>query len=157
VHAMADPHLRVELSTQGQYCGPTNSPTKSGTKKRGKKGRGTKKRKSESDDRDYFEEYCQSVFTDWDNCKKLATTLISTADNQLTANIEAYRNALCEDDLYDPFQYLANRAFELARQDDVSKQTSQCNGVNVTPNLLLNLLLVPTYNRPILGCADKRR
>jgi hypothetical protein len=82
-------------------------------------------------------------------------TLINAADDQLITNIEANCNALCEDDLYDPFQYLANRAFEFARQDDVLKQ-SLGNGVNVTPDLLLNLLSVLTYNRPILGCADKR-
>ena len=33
IHAIADPHLRVELSANGQYCGPTNPGTKLGTKK----------------------------------------------------------------------------------------------------------------------------
>jgi hypothetical protein len=155
IHAIADPHLRVELSSYGQYCGPTKPPTKRGTKKC-EKGRGAKKRRRVSDDRDYFDEYCGSVFSDWDSCKKLAATLINAPDDELAANIEAYRDADREDDLYGPFQYLANRALELARQDLVNQSASSSAVSNQTPDLL-NLAAVPTYNRPILGCVGDRK
>ena len=110
---MADPHIRVELTNFGQYCGVTNSPS-GGTKNSGKRGV-TKKRKLD-DGRDYFDDYCKSVFEDWDTCKNLAASLIDASDEQLLANIEAYRQGSREDELYDPFEKLANRVFQFARR-----------------------------------------
>ena len=108
IHAIADPYLRVELSTHGQYCEPTNPGTQ-------KKGGRTKKRQRVGDDRDYFDEYCASVFPDWNSCKELAATLNNADDEQLVANLDTYGISLQEENLYEPFEYLANRALELAR------------------------------------------
>ena len=78
--------------------------------------------------------------------------------------MDTYDIALQEEDLYEPFEYLANRALELARQDLVgaTKSSSQQNAAvatsqaNVIPDLL-NLRAVPTHDRPILGCAGDRK
>jgi hypothetical protein len=151
IHPMADPHIRVELTTYGCYCGPTKcSP---------------KKRKPEGDGRDYFDEYCNAIFPSWATCKQLATTLVHGADDELIAVMNAYRDASSEADLYDPFEYLSNRAFEVARQDlvEASMSRSRQNDVvsSTEANLMLdalpNLVAAPTYSRPILGSAGDRK
>ena len=76
--------------------------------------------------------------------------------------MDTYGIALQEEDLYEPFEYLANRALELTRQDLVgaSKSRSQhavsMSQTNVIPDLL-NLRAVPTHDCPILGCAGDRK
>ena len=155
IHAMADPHIRVELINLGQYCGVANSAS-GGTKNSGK--RGTKKRKLD-DGRDYFDDYCKSVFEDWGGCKKLAASLIDAGDDELLTNIEVYRQGSREDELYDPFEELANRVFQFARRAliDASKSRSRRSRASTAKDLPLNLVAVPTYSRPIHGCADKRK
>ena len=165
IHAIADPHLRVELRTHGQYCGPMNSTTEGGTKKGRKKGRGTKKRRLGGDGRDYFEDYCDSVFPGWDSCKKLAMTLVDADDGELHANIEAYCDASTEDELYSPFEILANRVFRRARQHvvDAPKPSSHHIGgvpapeASMSPKPLLNLVAAPAHDRPVMGCAGDRQ
>jgi hypothetical protein len=166
IHPMADPHIRVELTTYGCYCGPTKcSPKKSAPKKGSSKKSGTKKRKPEGDGRDYFDEYCNAIFPSWATCKQLATTLVHGADDELIAVMNAYRDASSEADLYDPFEYLSNRAFEVARQDlvEASMSRSRQNDVvsSTEANLMLdalpNLVAAPTYSRPILGSAGDRK
>jgi hypothetical protein len=171
IHPMADPHIRVELTTYGFYCGPIGCSPKKGASGKGssrksapKKG-GTKKRKPEGDRRDYFDEYCNSVFPSWPTCKQLAMTLVHAADDELIAAMNAYRDAPSEHGLYDPFEYLANRAFELARRDLVEAlkpRSRQNNAVsnteaNVMLDALPNLVAAPTYSRPILGSAGDRK
>ena len=148
-HSIADPHLRVELSTYGQYCGPMKRPAEVGTRT----GCRMRKRQRVDDGRDYFHEYCDSVFPGWDSCKDLGATLNNAGDNELVASTETYTKALRQEYLYAPFEYLANRAFEVARQDLVNALKTEGN----VPPVLLNLRAVPTYNRPILGCAGERK
>jgi hypothetical protein len=164
IHAIADPHLRVEMATHGQYCGPMKSArVKRRPSKRSPNKRGPNKRRRGGDDRDYFDEYCNSIFSDWRGCKQLATTLINAGDEELAANIKAYRDGSCEECLYDPFGYLANRAFRVARQDLLaSKLSSSHNGTVSSAEVgledtLLNLVAVPAHNRPVLGCAGDRK
>ena len=146
---MADPHIRVELTKSGQYCGVTKDSGKRGA---------TKKRKLDGG-RDYFDDYCKSVFEDWDACKELAASLIDAGDDELLTNIEAYRQGSREDELYDPFEKLANRVFQFARRALIgaSKLRSRCSRASTAKDLPLNLVAVPTYSRPIHGCADKRK
>ena len=152
-HSIADPHLRVELSTYGQYCGPMKRATQVVTKTEC----GARKRQRVDDGRDYFNEYCDSVFPGWDSCKDLAATLNNAGDAELVASMETYSKALRENYLYAPFEYLANRTFELARQDLLhALKAGSKTEANVTP-ALLHLRAVPTYNRPILGCAGDRK
>ena len=152
-HSIADPHLRVELSMHGQYCGPMKRPAHV----EGKMECGARKRQRVDDGRDYFDEYCDSAFPGWDSCKDLAATLNDAGDNEFVANMGTYGKALREDALYEPFEHLANRAFEFARQDLVNAlKSGSKTEANMTPDLL-NLRAVPTYNRPILGCAGERK
>jgi len=156
---MADPHIRLELIYDGQYCGPMNLPS-DGTQNRRKKGGRRAKKQKRDDARDYFEDYCESVFEDWNACKHLAATLIDAGDDVLLVNMEAYRAGSREDELYDPFGELANRVFQLARQAllSSSKLRSRRSGAaSAAKDVPLNLVAVPTYNRPIHGCADKRK
>ena len=88
----------------------------------------------------------------------LQATLNDAGDNELVASTGAYGKTFREDSLYGPFEDLANRAFELARQDLVNAlKSSLKTEANMTPDLL-NLRAVPAYNnRPILGCAGERK
>jgi hypothetical protein len=115
-----------------------------------------KRRKSELR-RDYFDEYCNRIYPDWDSCKRLAKELFDNADDELLAQIEAYRQAVTENDLYKPFEYLANRAFEAARDELMNAQKLGLQGVDSSTQPVPNFVAVPTFNRPISGCADKRK
>ena len=167
IHAMADPHIRIELTNHGQYCGPTNPPRRARTKKSGKKGRGKKQRVPGGDNPEQFDHYCDSAVNDWDTCKQLGTELINSGDDQLVADIEAYRDVSCEEKIYSPFERIVNRAFQFARESfvdvDVSGPSPPHNlslstaETKFKPDLSLNLLAVPTHSRPIHGCADKRK
>lgn len=144
IHAMADPHLRVELRNHGQYCGPM--------------------KRRRDDVRNYFEEYCQTVFPNWTRCKELASALIDAREDQLDANIQTYRRGSHEKPLYDPFEYIANRAFEAARQHiaDASRSpdsdvANSSTDAHVMPDISLNLMAVPTYDHAVLGCAADRK
>ena len=164
IHAMADPHIRLELANYGQYCGLTSAPRGAGTTNSGKKGRRTKRRVSGGDSHK-FNHFCGSAFKEWDTCKQLGTELINAGDDELLAAIKAYRNVSCEEKIYAPFETLANRALQCAQQAfvDASGSSPQDNltvlsaEANMTPDLPLNLLAVPTHSRPIHGCADKRK
>src|ERR1700733_793448 len=69
IHSIADPHLRYEFSTKGGYCAP--------------------QRKQDGDARDYFEEYCNSVFfPNWPSCKNLAADLMAACDDEMELNIQ---------------------------------------------------------------------
>jgi hypothetical protein len=157
IHLIADPQIRVELATRGQYCGRITSWINRGTKKSG----GTKRQKCQVDRRDYFEEYCATVYPDWDTCKELAKKMMDTADDELLAQIEKYYNAEDEPELYDPFEYLANLAFKVARDDLMTVERlglrDEYLGTGSSTESLPHLVAVPTYNRPVLGCADKRK
>ena len=174
VHAIADPHLRAELAASGQYCGPMKRarmnhwPSKSGPSKRRPIKRRPVQRRCEDGGRDYFEEYCNSIFTDWQGCKKLATTLVDASDEELVANIKAYRDGSCkgshEKYLYDPFRCLANRVFQVARQDLVASRLSSSHDdavstteFKMTADTVPNLMAIPTHDCPILGCAVDRK
>lgn len=131
------------------------------TKKYGNKRR-TKKRKLVDDGRDHFDEYCNSALPEWDSCKELATVLIDSDDGELVANIEAYCNALCEDDLYDPFEFLSNRAFKIGRQNLVDAGKQHDDGfptteADVALDSSPNIVAVPAHSRPMIGCAADRK
>src|SRR5271170_7470554 len=69
IHTLADPHLRYELKTQGQYCGPIHKQT--------------------DDIRDYFDDYCNCLFfPNWATCKDEAVTLLVTNDDELEMIIQ---------------------------------------------------------------------
>lgn len=155
---MADPHLRVELTKSGQYCAAMKSQKKGGTKKCGGEGRETKKRKLgaegvkevQDNDRDYFDDYCSSVFPKWNSCKELATAIIDADDDEMVKRIGLYGDAARESDLYDPFEFLCNRILERARQAASAE-------AGVTPDSLPNLVAVPAHSRPMIGCAADRK
>jgi len=136
VHSIADPHLRYEFSVKGQYCAP--------------------QRKQDDDTRDYFEEYCNSVFfPNWPSCKDLAADLIAACDDEMELNIQKYKDALNERQLYDPIEYLADHAFKAAR--NAMGPTGPLADTHDASDTLPNLLAIPTYNRPLLGCAGERK
>jgi hypothetical protein len=136
IHPIADPHLRYEFSAKGQSCAPH--------------------RRQDGDTRDYFEEYCNSVFfPNWPSCKGLAADLMAACDDEMESNIQKYRDALNERQLYDPFQYLAGRAFETAR--DAMGAAGPLADTSAASETLPNLLAVPTHNNPLLGCAGERK
>ena len=153
IHSMADPHIRVEFTNHGLYCGRVS---------RASKKRRTKKRTPEDHGRDCFEGYCNSALPSWATCKELAAALVCAGDDELIAAFNAYRDALCEEDLYNPFEFLANHALKAARQDALRAVWGHSGPIprtwtGVTPDSLPNLLAVPTHDCPILGCADKRK
>ena len=136
VHSIADPHLRYEFSVKGQYCAP--------------------QRKQDDDTRDYFEEYCNSVFfPNWPSCKDLAADLIAACDDEMELNIQKYKDALNERQLYDPIEYLAGCAFDAAR--NAMGAAGPLEDTGAASETLPNLLAVPTYDRPLLGCAGERK
>ena len=136
IHPIADPHLRYEFSTKSQYC--------------------ALQRKQDDDTRDYFEEYCNSVFfLNWPSCKDLAADLMAACDDEMEFNIQRYRDALNERQLYDPFKYLAGRAFKAAR--NAMGSAGPLADTGAASETLPNLMAVPTYNRPLLGCAGERK
>ena len=158
IHSMADPHIRVEFTTHGLYC----ASKKESWKKRASKKCRTNKRTSEDHRRDGFENFCNSALPSWATCKELATALVCAGDDELIAAFNAYRKALCEKDLYKPFKFFANRAFNAARQDALGAGLGHSEAVprtrtGATPDTLPNLLAVATHDCPILGCADKRK
>ena len=163
---MADPHLRIELTNYGQYCGPTNPPRRASTKKSGKKGR-RKKQRVFGDNPEQFDHYCGSGVNDWDTCKQLGMELSNAGGDGLLAHIKAYRDVSREEKIYAPFEKIVNRALQFARETfvdaDASGSSPQHNlslstaEANVKPDSPLNLLAVPTHSRPIHGCADKRK
>jgi len=154
---MADPHLRVELTTLGQYCAAMKSQ-KGGTRgggretKRRKLGvEGVKEvKKKQDNDRDYFDDYCSSVFPKWKSCKELATAIIDADDDEMVSHIGLYGDASRESDLYDPFELLCNRVLERARQAASAE-------AGVTPDSLPNLVAVPAHSQPMMGCAADRK
>jgi len=136
IHPIADPHLRYEFSAKGQSCAP--------------------QRKQDDDTRDYFEEYCNSVFfPNWPSCKDLAADLMAACDDEMDSSIQKYRDALNERQLYDPFKCLAGRAFKAART--AMGAAGPLADTGAASGTLPNLLAVPTYNRPLLGCAGERK
>jgi hypothetical protein len=149
MHSMADPHLRLELATHGQYCGPRQQKT----------------RPCGADDRDYFDEYCNSVFPRWETCKQLGRQLVDTGDDKLIASVKACRNASRENHLYDPFEYFANRTFEAARQDfvEVLEQSllagdgASSANANAVPDPPPYLVAARAHDRFVLGCAGERK
>ena len=114
--------------------------------------------KQDDDIRDYFEENCISIFfPNWASCKDLAATLIATSDDEMEVNIQKYRDASSERQLYMPFKYLANRAFKAARHalGAVGPDARRDREADLAD--LPNLLAVPAHDRPLLGCAGERK
>jgi len=109
-----------------------------------------------NDGRDYFDNYCKSVFEDWDACKELAASLIDADDEESLAT--SSRQGSRDDELYDPLEKLVNLVFQFARRAliDASKSRSRRSRASTAKDLPLNLVAVPTYDRPIHGCAESK-
>jgi len=72
-------------------------------------------------------------------------------------NIQKYREASSERQLYTPFKYLANRAFKAARHALGAAGPGAWDDGGEDLEDLPNLLAVPTHDRPLLGCAGERK
>ena len=114
--------------------------------------------KQDDDTRNYFEEYCNSVFfPNWALCKDLAVALVAACDDDMELHIQEYRDASSERQLYPPFKCLANRAFKAARHALVAAGPGARHNGGADFADLPNLLAVPTHDRPLLGCAGERK
>lgn len=97
-----------------------------------------------SDRRDYFREFLEAAFPNFAQSLEVANTLIAEHDSEVDRQIRLYKNAKEERELYGPLQYLVNYALERGSESgDLS---------GVAP-----LMLLPTHNREILGCAVNRQ
>ena len=114
--------------------------------------------KQDDDIRDYFDEYCISIFfPNWPFCKDLAAALVAARDDNMELNIQKYRDASSERQLYTPFRYLANRAFATTRHALEAAGPGVRHDGEADLADLPNLLAVPAHDRPLLGCASERK
>ena len=72
-------------------------------------------------------------------------------------NIQKYRDASSERQLYTPFKHLANSAFKTARHALGAADPGAWHDGEADLADLPNLLAVPAHDRPLLGCAGERK